>query len=76
MTHPFWVVHTLLARDIQEKAQMAHGIKEALTLIRREPQESATGFLLLDMIVSEFLDHPGEQSNEAQSFPPNIPPPQ
>ena len=41
-THPFWTVHTLLACDIQEKVQMAHEIKEALTLIRREQLQAFT----------------------------------
>ena len=32
---PFWVVRILLSRDIQEKEQRLHSIKEALALIRR-----------------------------------------
>ena len=46
---------------------MAHGIKEAMTLIRRGKQERATGFRFLDQIATDFLDHPREPANVAHS---------
>ena len=50
--NPFWTVRILLARDTQAKAQISHGIREALTLIRRGKQESTVGFRLLEQIAA------------------------
>ena len=44
----FWTVRILLAHDTQAKAQISHGIREALTLIRRGQQESSAGFQLME----------------------------
>ena len=40
VANPFWTVRILLACGMQKKAQMAHGIREALTLIQRGKQQS------------------------------------
>ena len=74
MENHFLVVCILLARVIQEKAQMALGIREALTLIIWGKQESTAGFRLLDMLAGEFLDLPGEKAKEAEYPPPIVPP--
>ena len=52
-THPFWGVHTLLARDIQARMQLQQGIRESLQLIRDGHKDSVAGFCFLEIIIEE-----------------------
>ena len=72
--NPFWRVRILLAQDLQSKAQMAHGIRESLTLIQRGQQESVVGFYLLDQITTEVMDHLGEPAMKVHPSSPCDPP--
>ena len=60
ISNPFWTGCILLARDIQANLQMAMGIREAMTIIRNDQEESLVGFHLLETIASELLSRLGE----------------
>ena len=66
----------LLERDIQARMQLAQGIREEIQLIRGGKQDSAMGFLLIEIITEEYIDHPRELPREDHASPPHEPPAQ
>ena len=73
LPNPFWTAHILPARDIQGKIQAAQGIRDALDIIRREQQERAAGFRLLEQITQNMLSNPGPESSNLGTTPANSP---
>ena len=71
--NPFCSARILLACDIQDKIQMAQGIREAMDTIHRGQQESAAGFRLLEQIAQNQLANPDARPSNPGQTPANFP---
>ena len=56
--------------------EMDQGIREALQMIRGGKKSSTEGFLLLEMIIDEYIYHPRELPREEWAPPLREPPSQ